>query len=332
LKLLKNNEISVRKWDELLVLSHYASAFQTSSFHKLFSSVSGLGSEAFAVEVSQEIKALCVVTFQKEPGFRSFFSRRAIIYGGPVLISEDESVLTYLLESISKEYKRKAIYTEIRSLHNYNQFNEIFERNGWQNLPYQNFKIDCSDKDRLYQKLGDNRKRQIKKALNSGLKIIEAKGISEINEFYYILKNLYDKKIKKPLLPQNFFIDFFKANLGIFLLIIFKEKVIGGIMCPILEKRCLYEFYVCGLDDEYKAQYPSILATWAAILHANENNIPVFDFMGAGRKDKNYGVRDFKARFGGELQEDSRYLKVNNFLLYKTGQLALNLFKLLRKN
>jgi serine/alanine adding enzyme len=331
LKLLKNNEISLKKWDELLVLSPYASAFQTYSFYKLFCSVSGLKSEVFAVEISQEIRALCVVTFQKEPGFISFFSRRAIVYGGPVLLHEDKSTLDYLLTSISKEYEQKAIYIEIRSLHNYNQYNEVFEKNGWQNIPYLNFKIDCSDKDRLIEKLSDSRKRQIKKAFNSGVIIKETKDTNDIKAFYSILKILYDKKIKKPLMPQNFFTDFSKANLGVFLLVIYKEKIIGGIMCPILENRCLYEFYICGLDEEYKEQYPSVIATWAAILYANENNITVFDFMGAGRKDKNYGVRDFKARFGGELEENVRYLKINNFLLYWMGQLALSSIKVLKK-
>lgn len=332
MKLLKNDEISLKRWDELLVLSPYSSAFQTSAFYSLFNSVAGLDSEVYGIEVSNEIVALCVVTFQKEIGIKSFFSRRAIIYGGPVLLYDDNSVLTYLISSISKKYNKKAIYLEIRSLHNYSQFNEVFEKNGWKNLPYQNFKIDCSNQNRLYQKLSDNRKRQIKKAFKSGVTIKEAKELSEINEFYSILKPLYIKKIKKPLLPKNFFEGFFKAKLGVFLLVIYKEKVIGGIMCPVLEKRCLYEFYVCGLDEEYKAQSPSVISTWAAILYANENKIPVFDFMGAGRKDKDYGVRDFKARFGGDLIENERYLKINNFILYNIGLLALNLLKLLKKN
>jgi serine/alanine adding enzyme len=331
LELLKNNEISERKWDELLVLSSYASAFQTFSYYRFFCSVSGLDSEVFAVKVSQEIRALCVVTIQKESGFKSYFSRRAIIYGGPVLLYEDESTLAFLLTSISNEYKKKAIYTEIRSLHNYDQFRGVFERNGWQYIPYQNFKIDCSDIDRSYQKLSNNRKRQIKKALSTGVLIKEAKDNFDVLAFYSILKKLYEKKIKKPLLPHNFFIDFFNARLGVYLLVEYKEKIIGGIMCQILKNKCLYEFYICGLDEEYKAQYPSVIATWAAILYANGNNIPVFDFMGAGRIDKSYAVRDFKARFGGELLENGRYLKINDILLYRTGQLALNILKILRK-
>ena len=111
----------------------------------------------------------------------------------------------------------------------------------------------------------------------------------------------------------------------------YKGKIIGGIICPILEGRCIYEFFVCGLDDEYKNQYPSVMATWAAMEYASKYNIPVFDFMGAGIKDTDYGVREFKARFGGELVEYGRYIKINNIFLYKLGTFALLLMKRMKK-
>ena len=91
-------------------------------------------------------------------------------------------------------------------------------------------------------------------------------------------------------------------------------------MCPILKGKAIYEFYVCGLDEEYKEQYPSVMATWSAMEYANQNNIPVFDFMGAGKPYEQYGVREFKARFGGELVEYGRFLKINNHLLYNLGK------------
>jgi serine/alanine adding enzyme len=330
LELLRNSGISIKKWDELLTLSHYASAFQTPSFYKHCNTVPGLVAEVFAVEESLLIRALCVVTLQQESGIKSFFSRRAIIYGGPVLFNNDASFLIYLLTSIFNEFKRSSIYIEIRSLHDYGCFNDVFIRNGWKPVLYQNFIVDCTDKESLFKRLGNNRKRQIKKAISSGVKIREAEDLNEITEFYSILKKLYNKKIKKPLLPQIFFNNFFRDNLGKFLVVIYKEKIIGGIMCPILIGRCLYEFYVCGLDEEYRDQYPSILATWSAMLYANENNIPVFDFMGAGRKGEDYGVRNFKARFGGELVEYERYLKINKIFLYKIGQVALSLLRIFK--
>jgi serine/alanine adding enzyme len=327
LKTIFNNEIPREKWNALLLQSPYSSAFQTSSFYELFNSVPGLSAEAFAIEESSDIKAICVVTLQKEKGLKGYFSRRAIIYGGPVLKFNEESCLKYLLASIIKEFRRRSIYIEIRNLNNYSAFKGEFEINNWRYIPYQNIRVDCSDKEKLFQRLGNNRKRQIKKAISSGVKIKEAENLSEINEFYSILQSLYKQKIKKPLLPKKFFEEFFKRNLGKYLLIMYKDKIIGGIMCPILEGKYIYEFYVCGLDEDYQDQNPSVMATWAAMEYTNKNNIPVFDFMGAGRKDKNYGVREFKTRFGGELVEYGRYIKINNAFLYKTGELGLKLMK-----
>jgi lipid II:glycine glycyltransferase (peptidoglycan interpeptide bridge formation enzyme) len=47
--------------------------------------------------------------------------------------------------------------------------------------------------------------------------------------------------------------------------------------------------------------------------------------MGAGKPDEDYGVRDFKAQFGGTLVEHGRFLKVNNPLIYKAAQIYLKL-------
>ena len=127
--------------------------------------------------------------------------------------------------------------------------------------------------------------------------------------------------------PKEFFEEFFIKNIGKYLLVIYKGNIIGGIMCPILKDKCIYEFYICGLDEEYKEQYPSVMATWAAMEYANRNHIPVFDFMGAGRKGQDYGVREFKSRFGGELIENGRFILISNPFLYNLGEFVLNIIK-----
>ena len=98
-------------------------------------------------------------------------------------------------------------------------------------------------------------------------------------------------------------------------------------MCPITPKQEMYEWYVAGLDQEFKGSgiYPSVLVTWGAIKYACEHNIPKFNFMGAGQPGKAYGVRDFKMQFGGELVNSGRYMKVNKSFLYKLGKLYFRL-------
>ena len=49
--------------------------------------------------------------------------------------------------------------------------------------------------------------------------------------------------------------------------------------------------------------------------------------MGAGKPDEDYGVRDFKAKFGGELLEHGRYLKIHHSFLYNTGKKVVEFIK-----
>ncbi len=331
MQLLKNEEIPEDKWYAFISDNPFNSPFQTPSFYYFFNSIPGQSAEVYAVEDILGIKVLCVITIQKEQGVKGFFSKRAIIYGGPVIEKHDKKSFDFLLVSIDRVLKKRAIYIEIRNLNDYNYFRKNFEKNNWDYISYCNYQVDCQDIDKLNQELGNNRKRQIKKAINSGAKIKEAEDLNEIDDFYLILKNIYRQKIKKPLPPKQFFEEFFNKDLGKFLLVTYRSRIIGGIMCPILKGKKIYELYVCGLDEDFKGQYPSVLATWAAIEYANKNNIQIFDFMGAGKPDEQYGVRDFKARFGGELVEYGRYLKINNHFLYKIGIFALYLKKKLNK-
>ena len=86
-----------------------------------------------------------------------------------------------------------------------------------------------------------------------------------------------------------------------------------------------YEWYVCGMDDTYKTLYPSELATYAGLKYAANNGCSRFDYMGAGKPGVPYGVRDFKALFGGELVEHGRYLHICKPLIYKTGEFIIHL-------
>jgi len=73
------------------------------------------------------------------------------------------------------------------------------------------------------------------------------------------------------------------------------------------------------------------MATWAAIDYALKNNIKAFDFMGVGVPDKDYGVRDFKAKFGGEQVNYGRFGRINNKFLYAITEIGFNLLALLRR-
>ncbi|MFO7874192.1 MAG: hypothetical protein R6U62_06900 [Bacteroidales bacterium] len=118
------------------------------------------------------------------------------------------------------------------------------------------------------------------------------------------------------------------------LLVGYEGKVVGGVACVWLPAQTMHEWYACGLDREYKDKkvYPSVLATWAAIKTAANMNIPHFDFMGMGKPDIPYGVRDFKKEFGGKWVSHGRFSRINNRLLYFLAEIGYNLLFFFQKN
>jgi lipid II:glycine glycyltransferase (peptidoglycan interpeptide bridge formation enzyme) len=340
IKLLTYHNIDQQQWQSLIKASATATWFQTPESYAFYASVPD-EMEPFAIGVSEDnkLQGLIVgyITHEKNP-LKQFLTRRAIIVGGPLL---DENIsaeaLAALLKALSRSSCRYSptltdinrhspIYIESRNFHDYSKWKTIFEQSGFAYQPHLNFHQDCT-KENILSSMSESRRRQIKKAIKNGVEIVEASSIKEVKAFYDILFDLYRNKIKTPLFAWTFFKDFYIQSYGKYFLVKYQDTIIGGIMCPILQGKAIYEWFVCGLDDVYKNQYPSVMATYAAIEYANEHNIPLFDFMGAGKPREAYGVREFKARFGGELVEHGRFLCVRKPLLYWIGKMGVKLLK-----
>ncbi|HPN22671.1 MAG TPA: GNAT family N-acetyltransferase, partial [Tenuifilaceae bacterium] len=288
MKVLIGDSINLSFWDDLLDKSVFASPFQTRDFLLFFQRCKNYDAEVFAVEDDGELLGLCVLTFQKESGIKGLFSRRAIIYGGPLIRGVATSnALDLLLRSITKFCKSRSIYIEIRNYFDYSLYKDTFYKNNFILKPWLNYQLPTSDIEYVKTSMSSSRLRQVKKATKLGVVWRIAESEADILSFYSILENLYSTKVKKPLPPANLFTNFLNSGVGLFLLVYYNNRVIGGIMCPIYKNKAIYEFYVCGLDYEYKEQYPSVMATWAAIEYAHQNKIHFFDFMGAGQPDEN---------------------------------------------
>lgn len=342
-RILTYEQIDRTEWSRLVQASATGTWFQTPEAYEFFASMPALFVPfVFAVTGTHEsnsgamneetLRGVCVGYVTKEKNLiKQFFTRRAIIIGGPALaddasLEEAETMMKAVRQQLTN-FKYSPIYIETRNFHDYSRRKEAFSKAGFEYRKHLNFHIDCTDKDGMYERMSETRRRQIRKAVSSGVEITEAQSEQEITDWYYILAELYRRKVKTPLFPLSFFIEFYRQKRGVFLLVKYERKVIGGMMCPIFEGKCIYEWFVCGMDNEYKNQYPSVMATWAAMEYANGHTIPMFDIMGAGVPDVPYGVRDFKAEFGGKMVEYGRFLHVAKPWLYKIGTLGVKVLK-----
>ena len=328
-QLLTYPDIDPQQWQALVEQSPYATWFQTKEAYEFYASLpEEMTPFAVGIEENGHLAGVIVgYTTQEKNPIKQLFTARSIIIGGPLLdehISSD--AISALLVAV-KRVTKNSIYVETRNFHSYAHWQSVFETNGFTYQPHLNFHVDTSSMELVESRLGKNRKRDIKTSIRDGATIIENPTIEQVRVYYALLKQLYTTKIKTPLFSWDFFANLHAHPNGRFILVELNGEIIGGTVCVELPERCLYEWFVCGRDGEWKSIFPSSLATYAGIRYAAEHGCSRFDMMGAGKPDEAYGVRDFKARFGGEQVEHGRYLCIRKPLLYQMGKLGVKLLK-----
>jgi serine/alanine adding enzyme len=277
------------------------------------------------------------VVIREMKGLAGYFSSRTVIYGGPLIdpdASNRQEILQMLLNGLISKVRNHAIFIQFRNFSSQVAMQKTFDAAGFHLRDRLNLIVDTSSMETVIRNMSESRWRQVRKGLGIA-KIIRPESLDQVRAFYNILHDLYKYKVKKPLPSWGFFEQFHRLSgegkLGVILLVEYRGKIIGGILAPVTAGKTIYEWYVCGLDQQYKEIHPSVLATWAALDYAVKNNIPRFDFMGVGIPEREYGVRDFKARFGGELVNHGRFARINNKTFYGIAELGYNFLSLLKK-
>ncbi len=331
MKLVEGHSIDASLWAALVNESQVATWFQTQEAFAFFESLSFFEAFAYAVESDGKLKGVVVGYIQKDGGkIKQFFSRRAIVTGGPMLSDEiTDEELGFLLSALKKKLQKKAIFIETRNFNDYSRWRQVFEQSGFGYEPHYDVQVETTSMDLVNSKLDRNRKRNIKKALENGLVIDENPSADDLRTLYSMLDELYTTKVKTPLFPFEFFDKLSNIPSSRFFLAKNAEgQLLGGLVCVVLEHRCVYAWLACGDDFNHKALSPSVMVNYAGVIYAARQGASRFDFMGAGKPDDGgYGVRDFKLKFGGDLVEYGRFVHVCNRLLFGIGKLAVSLGK-----
>ncbi len=383
------DNIDRQAWKGFLENHPQGTVFQSPEMHDLFESAARMEPVALACtdENNKILGVLLAVIIRERNGLAGYFSRRTVVYGGPVVQTLNEKaerqrggeaeergspvtqnselrtqnlpehpntqtpehpdinselenrhvhVTDLLLKALIREVGRRSVFIQFRNFTEQEGLKEVFEKNGFTLNDRLNLLVDTSSLRTVKSHMSESRWRQVRKSLQQGARTREPKNIEEVRVFYDILYDLYKNKVKKPLPAWSFFENFYRLSNngldpGVILLVEYEEKIIGGILCPVTAGKVIYEWYVCGLDREYRHVYPSVLATWAAMEYAISNNIPQFDFMGVGLPHRPYGVREFKKRFGGRMVNYGRFSRINNKTLYHIAELGYNVLAVMKR-
>lgn len=144
------NQLDPSIWAENINKSDFASTFQTFGWHRFIKESTDTNSEVFVLSSNNHLKALIVVMLMREKGIKKYFSKRGIVFGGPLLSSDiTEKELQYFLEQISRSLNKKVIYLETRNFFDYSSFRNAFENAVWNYDPWLNFQLIIEPEDHI---------------------------------------------------------------------------------------------------------------------------------------------------------------------------------------
>ncbi len=315
-------------WKDLSRESEVSSFFQTEMCLQLYERT-GLKSFVFHETEDGVLKGV-VVGYVDANGnsLMRYMSRRAIVPGGALLANDiaEESV-TDLFAGVAREMSSCAIYVEFRNYNDYSSYRNAIASSGFAYEDHLNFQINTKDGDLLMKRMRKTKRLyDIRNSEKQGTIIDENPTLDDVRSWYKILKDLYKTKVKTPLFERSFFEGAYGCD-GVHYFVVKNEgNVIGGAMC-VGDGEKIYEWFESGDDERYNSLHPSVMGTYAGIRYALRNQYELFDMMGAGREGDGYGVRAFKAKFGGELKEQGRFRFICNNVLYKIGELGVKIMK-----
>ncbi|MEJ2284847.1 MAG: GNAT family N-acetyltransferase, partial [Desulfobacterales bacterium] len=187
---------------------------------------------------------------------------------------------------------------------NSSQLQPILNQHGFIYRDYLNYLIKLNrPPDDVFQSFGRRTRKHIRRELRRKQVIHkEIKEKEQLSHCYDLLKKSY-RLAKVPLADRSLFEAAYKI-LTPFKMVRFTIAYIESspiaVSVDLLYKDIIFGWYG-GMNRSFASFMPSELITWNILKWGSENGFQTYDFGGAGWPEEEYGVRDFKAKFGGEL-------------------------------
>ncbi len=320
-------------WDSFVENHPNGNFFQTRHYFFLHHSRFNCVPFGYAVMEDDKILALMVgVIYHNYFRPVSYFTKRAVITGGPLIKDNDSTIFNFLVEQVAGLLRRKCVYVQIRNLCDTNSFRSDFEKNGFVYEKHLDIIHDLTlPKEIINSGISKNKRGNINKSINKGTCFTEIVNFRIFKSGVELIQKTYEK-VNLPS-PSNafFYNSFIRLNKSGFLKAFgaFADNDLIGIRLELCYKGLIYDWYA-GSDDRFKNRYPNDFLPYHILHWGNENGFGKFDFGGAGKPDKPYGVRDHKLKFGGELVCFGRYERVNQPVIMLFSKTAFRLLQILK--
>ena len=333
------DSIDVKRWGEFVYNHPYGNIFQTPEMAEVYKRTKNYEPITLAAidSATNEILAMLLAVVIKEvhgvvgSGLLGSFSTRSTIHGGPLYMYDENGIdaVKVLIRYYNEISENKAVYGLIRNMWDTSKFSNIFNDAGYEYEEHINYLIDLNiPTNNLWGQLSKSRRNGINRGMRRGVTVDEIIDRDTILIIYKLLKETY-RTAKVPfadisllesifdvLVPKNM-VKFFIAKEG--------NTCIGTIIL-LTYKDIIFDWYA-GAPREYSRLCPNDILAWHAIEWGLNNGYNTFDFGGAGKPNKEYGVREFKKQFGGKLVNFGRYTKIHSPMKLRAAKKMFELYK-----
>lgn len=324
------SEKNADEWDDFLSGQPYHNIFQSGKLYTCLKDSKNYQPDGIIVRITEHnqiIGGYVIYKIKEIQGLASIFATRAVLNGGPVIKQGYEHIIPDLCKLIVQTFDKDAIYTEIWNMFPQEQIRHLFTTS-FEHLQHLNYFIHLNrDENTLFNNISKSTKKHIKKA-EKFIKIKEVTGKHQFDLLYERLQDTYNR-LNIPLISKEIFMKIYQAKLGLFLLAYYENIPIASRVVLSFGNE-LYDWYA-GDMDEYRHFYPNELLVWWTLKYGLKNHFKWFNFGGAGKPHEEYGPREFKRRFGGQLVEYGRYRHVNSNISYSLMKLGMNVRSIYRK-
>jgi len=308
--------------------------FHTPEMCQVFARTKGHHSMLWATvdDDGQVLALLLPVQITLKDGLLCRLTTRAVAYGSVLYAPgpKGQEALALLLRAYTQQVGGAPLFTELRNLSNLETMQPILREHGFVYEDHLNYLIDLKrPPEAIFQSIGRRTRKHIRRGLRRGEVVIgEIKDREQVAVCYDLLRQTY-QAAQVPLAAHSLFEAAFdllySKGMVRFTLARVGQKLAAASV-ELLYKDVIYGWYG-GMDRAYSSYRPNELLMWHILQWGAENGYRMYDFGGAGKPNEEYGVRDFKAKFGGDLVSYGRNICVHAPALLHLSQWGYKIYR-----
>lgn len=328
-----SDPIEREQWSDFVMNHQNGNIFQSPEYYQICLDTLNYSPVLSLCFEGSMIVGVMLGVIQKEGvGLKGVLSSRCIVIGGPLVSDNRFDVLAALLDFHKKQIKGHSIYTQIRNISDNKTYEPVFLKNGFTQEDHLDIHIDLTQPvDEYWGSLKSKLRQNIRKAEKLGVKVEVSNNLSNLDEAYSLLLNVY-RKVGLPIPDVSIFQSVSEVSKGkhaIMFNAYYNNKLIG-FRIELLYNGRVYDWYAAS-DEGYSKLFPNDLLSYKVIEWGlNHPQFNLFDFGGAGKPNQHYGVREHKLKFNNQTINLGRYLFVHKPIIYRFMRNAFKLWQMIK--